>query len=307
MQLDGNTSINTESENLSPAKLSQNKPDKITSAHYVPVVATYNCRSIFPKLGNMKKDIVERNIQAAFCCEIWEQKEKRNHQFEIEKMLETEGLKYISTPRPTGWGGAAIIVNQEKFSLEKLNVHIPHNLEIIWGIMKPKDERAVFKRILLCSFYSPPNSRKNTKLCDHIITTLHMLSTQYPNCPIIMGADKNNMNISPIINCGLKMKQIVDKPTRNNKILDIIITNVPELYKSPIIVPPVPCDDPSAGVPSDHSVPVCIPHTDRYSRPVRSYRTVTHRPLPRAAVERFGQWITAEKWERLAENTSPDI
>ena len=168
-----------------------------------------------------------------------------------------------------GW--AAITVNQEKFSLEKLNIHIPYNLEIIWGIMKPKDENAIFKRIIVCCFYSPPNSRKNSKLCDHIVTTLQMLSTQYPNSPIIMGADRNNMDLSPIINCGLKMRQIVDKPTRKNKILDVIITNVPDLYKSPIIVPPVPCDVPGVGVPSDHSVPVCVPHTDRHSRPVHSY------------------------------------
>ena len=307
-QFDGNDSIVSESESLvlSQQQRRKFKPDKIVSAQYLPVVATYNCRSIFPKLGNMKKDIFERNIQAAFCCEIWEKKENKQHQFEIENLLESEGLKYISTPRSTGWGGAAIIVNQEQFSLEKLNIHIPHNLEIIWGIMKPKDVKAIYKRIIVCSFYSPPNSRKNVKMSDHIVTTLHLLSTQYPNSPIILGADSNDMNISPIINCGLKMKQIVDKPTRNNKILDIIITNVPEMYQSPIIVPPVPCDDPSAGVPSDHSVPVCVPHTDRYSRPVRRYRTVTHRPLPRAAVEKFGQWITAERWEGLAGDISPD-
>ena len=77
--------------------------------------------------------------------------------------------------------------------------------------------------------------------------------------------------------------------------------NIPELYKSPIIVPPVPCDDPAAGVPSDHSVPVCIPHTDRYSRPVRKYRTITHRPLPNAAINKFGQWITGESWKLLTD------
>ena len=298
--MDGNDSVVSESGDLPPKKKGQVKLDKLTSAQYLPIVATYNCRSIFPKLGNVKKDILERNIQCVFCCEIWEQKENKTHKFDIENMLESDGLKYISTPRPTGWGGAAIIVNQEKFSLEKLNIHIPYNLEIIWGIMKPKDERAIFKRIIVCSFYSPPNSRKNAKLSDHIVTTLHMLSTQYPNSPIIMGADRNSMDISPIINCGLKMKQLVDKPTRRDKILDVIITNVPDLYKSPIIVPPVPCDDPTAGVPSDHHVPVCVPHTDRYSRPTRQYRLITHRPLPDTAINKFGRWITAETWEKVS-------
>ena len=298
-QLDGNDTISSESD--ISQKTTKPKQDKITSALYMPAVATYNCRSIFPKLGNLKRDLIERNIQAAFCCEIWEKAESKQHQYAIEEMLESEGLKYISTPRPTGWGGAAIIVNQEHFSLEKLNIHIPHNLEIIWGLMKPKDENATFKKIILCSFYSPPNSKKNTKLTDHIITTLQLLSTQYPDSPMILGADRNSMNISPILNCGLKMKQCVGSPTRGNKIHDIIIMNCAELYKSPIIVPPVPCDIPSAGVPSDHSVPVCYPHTDRHTRPARQYRTVTHRPLPDAAVNKFGQWITAETWDMISD------
>ena len=122
----------------------------------------------------MKKDILERSIQVAFCCEIWEKTENKQHQNEIEKMLEKDGLKYISTPRPTGWGGAAIIVDQENFTLEKLNINIPDRLEIIWGIIKTKEETARFKRIIVCSFYSPPKSRKNGKLNDHIVTTLHI-------------------------------------------------------------------------------------------------------------------------------------
>ena len=90
-----------------------------------------------------------------------------------------KGLKYISTPRPSGWGGAAIIANQEKFSLEKLNIPIPHNLEIIWGLLKPKSEEADLKKIILCSFYSPPNSIKSLKLTDHIVTTLQMLKRNF--------------------------------------------------------------------------------------------------------------------------------
>ena len=276
--------------------------DKITCALNMPVVATYNMRSIFPKIGNLKTDLLERNIDCAFLCEIWEKSENKQHQFQIEKMLENEGLKYISTARPTGWGGAAIIVNLDRFTIEKLDIHIPHNLEIVWGLIRPRDERASFKKIIVCSFYSPPNSRKNLKLTDHIVTTLQMLNTKYLECPMILGADKNNMNIAPILNCGLKLKQLVDLPTRNDKILDIIIMNTPQFYKSPIIVPPVPCDDPTAGVPSDHSVPVCIPHTDRHSRPVRKYRIVTFRPLPDTAINKFGQWITGESFSSIKED-----
>ena len=83
----------------------------------------------------MKIDLIEHNILLGFFCEIWHKSENKNHEYEIEKMLEREGLKYISTPRPGGWGGAAIIVNQDKYTLEKLNITIPHNLEVVWGLV----------------------------------------------------------------------------------------------------------------------------------------------------------------------------
>ena len=247
----------------------------------------------------MKTDILERAIDVAFLCEIWEKKEKRNHQLQIETLLEEEGLKYISTPRPTGWGGAAIIVNQQKFSLEKLNIMIPHNLEVVWGLISPKDETAKFKKIIICSFYSPPNSKKNLKLTDHLVTTLQMLHTKYPDSPIMLGADKNNMDIRPLLTCGLRLRQVVDLPTRKGVILDIILMSCPQYYNAPTIVPPVPCDNPNDGVPSDHSVPVCVPHTDRSKPAVRRFRTVTYRPLPDSAVREFGKWITQENFSQI--------
>ena len=138
---------------------------------------------------------------------------------------------------------------------------------------------------------------------DHLVTTLQMLTTKYPDSGIIMGSDKNKMDIQPVINCGLKLKQVVDKPTRKGKILDIIIMNLYQYYNSPVIVPPIKPDHPNTGVPSDHDVPV--PHTDRYSRPTRSYPTVTYRPLPDSSVRLFGQWVTQETWNQVTQRAVP--
>ena len=262
-------------------------------------------RSVFPKISNLKNDLLERSIDCAFLVEIWEKAESKKHQFEIEKMLEMSGLKYLSTARPGGWGGAALIVNEQKFSLERININIPHNLEVIWGILKPKAENAYFKKIIVCSFYSPPKSRKNQKLTDHLVTTLQMLKTVHPDCPMILGADKNSMNIQPLLNCGLKLKQVVDLPTRQGKILSILLMNNPQFYNSPEIIPPVPCDDPTSGKPSDHSVPVCYPHTDRNKPPTRRYKTVVSRPLPVNSVRQFGTWIMGERFESISDNVCP--
>ena len=150
--------------------------DKITAALNLPTVATYNCRSLFPKIESLKKDILERSIDCGFLVEIWEQTQNSEHKFEIEKMLEMSGLQYISTARPpnkkgVSYGGAAIVVNLERFTCEKLKVNIPNNIEAVWGLLRPKDPSAKFKKIVACSFYSPPNKNRNSKMADRIVTT----------------------------------------------------------------------------------------------------------------------------------------
>lgn len=137
------------------------------------------------------------------------------------------------------------------------------------------------------------------------MSMLHMLNAKYPDSGIILGADKNKMDIRPLLNCGLKLRQVVDKNTRQGSILSVIIMNTFKYYNSPIIAPPIKPDDPENGKPSDHSVPVCIPHTDWYSRPVRTYRLQKYRPLPDSNLAKFGEWIMGEEWESISESLSP--
>jgi hypothetical protein len=122
---------------------------------------------------------------------------------------------------------------------------------------------------------------------------------------LILGADRNEMDIRPILNSGLRLRQVVDRGTRNGVILDIIIMNLSGLYNSPIIAPPTQPDNPNKGKPSDHSVPVCTPHTDRYRPAQRNYRTIKYRPLPDSSVRKFGDWLVQEDWDRLRYDISP--
>ena len=128
-QLDGNqTNISdiVVNRNINPPISKQqgysyNRTDKITAALSLPTVATYNLRSLFPKVGNFTTDMLERQIDCGFLSEIWENVNSKEHQAEIEKMLEVSGLKYVSCARPpnakngVSYGGAAIVVNLEKF------------------------------------------------------------------------------------------------------------------------------------------------------------------------------------------------
>ena len=48
------------------------------------------------------------------------------------------------------------------------------------GVSQSEKPSSKFKTIIACSFYSPPNKMKNSKMADHIVSTLHMLYSKYP-------------------------------------------------------------------------------------------------------------------------------
>ena len=82
--------------------------------------------------------------------EIWENKEKKDHLNKIEEAFEMEGVKYISNPRPKRrGGGAAITLIEGEFTLSKLDVICPSSLEVVWGLVKPREPTSQFKGIIV--------------------------------------------------------------------------------------------------------------------------------------------------------------
>ena len=285
-----------------PVRKKIQRDDRVNKSNSLPIIAVSNVRSLWPKVKHVTEDIHEREIGLALLTEVWQKKDKKKQIFDIEKLLHMEGLKYISTTRPSSkrGGGAAIVADMKKFSLEKLEILIPYNLELVWGLLRPKSDTlsSGVKELIVVSFYCPPRSPKKSKLLDHILTTVHMLLSKYQNAGLIIGGDKNDLNIGSLISGIPKVRQIVTKNTHKNKILDIIITNLHQFYQVPVIVPPVQPDDPARGVPSDHSVPLAVPLSAAH-HVTREYKTVTVRPLPESGIEEFNQWMTTFDWEPI--------
>ena len=129
-QLDGNISLNN-SDLVNPIShgvgvIPQCTNDKFSAALNLPIVAAYNARSLFPKIGKFKTDMLERKVSVAFVSEVWEKSEDKQHTFEVEKMLELNGLKYFSKSRPSNkrGGGVALVINLENFSCEQIDVSV---------------------------------------------------------------------------------------------------------------------------------------------------------------------------------------
>ena len=282
------------------------RSNKIFESELLPIISVSNVRSLIPKIGNVKNDILERNISLSIFSEVWEKANCKKQQFELEKMFEMDGLKYISTPRLSKrGGGAAIVANMRKFSLEKLPIIIPHNLEVVWGLLRPKRENGAIREIIVAALYSPPHSKKNSKLLDHLLSTTHYLLSVYPRAGLVIGGDKNDLKLSSLLSGIPRLRQIVTKYTHGRKILDVLMTNMSPLYGEPEIVPAVPPDNPQVGVPSDHSTVVATPLTQDSVGRSRDYVARTYRPLPQSGILEFGEWICSEDWLGISDQDNP--
>ena len=198
-----------------------------------------------------------------------------------------------------GGGGAAIAVRSDSFTITKLNVPIPKGLEVVWGMLKPKVISGKITKILSCCFYSPPRSKSRSTLVDHISLTLQQLLSAHPNAGILISGDRNSLDIPTLLNIDPSLRQLVKKPTRGLRILDIILSNLERFYDEPLIVPPILPDNPNKGVPSDHSGVVATPHTNPSQPHLRSKIVKTIRPLPESLITVFGHKLENEDWTNL--------
>ena len=162
--------------------------------------------------------------------------------------------------------------------------------------MRPKESQrgAIFKEVLVCSFYSPPSSKKNKKLTDHLVTTTHALLAKYPNAAVILAGDKNDLPLSPLLQCLPKFVQIVNQPTHGSKIIDVMIMNCAQMYSVPKMSPPLLPDNPQQAAPSDHQVPIVRPLAHSLNYVSNTYVEKKYRPLPESGKREFLEWIHLE-------------
>ena len=138
--------------------------------------------------------------------------------------------------------------------------------------------------------YIPPKSQHQQILVD--ISTLDELKSKHLDLGFVIMGDFNRTGISPICRARA-IKQIVDEPTRDDAILDIIITNIGNLYSSPTVCVPVGH--------SDHNTIYWSPCG---LKTVGSANKRTVRPLLKPRMHEFGRWITKHSWDEVLKATS---
>ena len=75
-------------------------------------------------------------------------------------------------------------------------------------------------------------------LINQVLVTLDSLKSKHPDTGVVILVDLNRTNISLLCKAH-SMKQFVDKPTKGNAILGLIVTNLESFYNIPVVCSPM--------------------------------------------------------------------
>ena len=92
-----------------------------------------NARSVYNKKENLKKLLKETGSEINLISETWERK-----RINLETLLaptQFKSISYARSKRPGG--GCAIIYNDARFKVSKLEVSIPDGVEAVYGLFVP--------------------------------------------------------------------------------------------------------------------------------------------------------------------------
>ena len=171
------------------------------------------------------------------------------------------------------------------------------NLEIVWGLLRPKEVSGKITKIIVCCFYCPPKSTKKSALIEQMTLTLQHLRTTFPMAAAVISGDRNDLSIVRLLTVDPALRQTVRKNTRGQKILTVVLTDLEVFYEEPVIVDPIDVDDPTkGGVPSDHNGVVVTTRTETDKPVVRQKIARTIRPITSSNIVNMGQVFTAEQW-----------
>ena len=186
-------------------------------------------------------------------------------------------------------GGVSIFVHTN-IPATKLDVKIPENLECLWVSVRPKWLPRSISNMIICGIYYPGSGSKyappQEDFVIYLTESVQKFMNRYANPLFMLMGDFNDLNIDEI--CEIcRFQQVVKVPTRNEAILDLILTNTNNVYyEDPISLPKI--GD------GDHFPVLYSPKL--YEKPNIQKKTIKTRMYKKSAMQQFGNWITHFNW-----------
>ncbi len=186
--------------------------------------------------------------------------------------------------------GVCVYINNDIPCIRRVDLEC-ENLECLWLSLRPKRLPRPLSGIVICVVYHPPGlaAAEHNDLKEYLINTIDLIRNKHPDHGLVILGDFNDLEIRTL-SISQNLKQVVDQPTRESAILDLILTNLHNLYDRPDILAPLGS--------SDHNIVHWLPSVDSTSShniQAKSVKSLIRR-YPRSGIDAFGRWVTTQNW-----------
>ena len=181
--------------------------------------------SLSPKIDEVRLVIKKTGVDIAVFTETW-----LKHVIP-DSVVHIPGYNIIRKDRVERTHGGVCVYVQNQIKVEILSNLISPSFEVLWLKLRPRKLPRGISSIVLAAIYHPPGS-DNLAMIDYLIDCLTRAEAMHSNCGIILMGDLNRLRTSSISRL-FKLKQLVNFPTRGERTLDVILTNISQFFDNP--------------------------------------------------------------------------
>ena len=240
--------------------------------------------SLEPKIDEIAQAITTMDAELALFTETWLKCSVPDEPININ------GYQIFRRDR-VGWqhGGVCLYVKSSIKCSVLTDYHHPDH-EVLWADLRPSRLPRGFSNIIVGVIYQYPDA-DGAMMKEYLISSLVSLEVSYPNCAFILAGDFNRTFL-PMVQSAVKsfnLKPTVKFPTRGDRTLDQIFTNLDDYFSAPTRLPPF-------GL-SDHVTIYMGPGARSASKP--THKTIKSRDKRPSKVNSLGRFLLEVPWSSL--------
>lgn len=189
----------------------------------LPSILVTNPQSLTNCFDEFVEVINQHKPEIVVVSETWFSETRPASQFNLDK------YKMFNDDRESRGGGVAVYVH-ESLKPYEVQLKAPPELECAWV--------NVDGRLIICGLYHPPRAATGPLLMDQIVNSVIDIRAFKPSITIAIAGDFNNLHHDRLCS-SLGMTNLVQEPTHMNSIIDLVLTDNPDGYEKPVLLPPI--------------------------------------------------------------------
>ena len=195
-----------------------------TAPKIVPTFMAANARSLAKPDATISLSTeltTTNNIDLCFISETWLNKNVPSN------LICPDGYVIVRKDRADGRrGGGVAIVCRNDWKIRPIISE--SNFECLWCEISTTNSK-----YYTASIYHPPDPLYDeSALLEYLSESMEQILSELPTARIILAGDVNHLPIKDL-SCQHNLQQLVNKPTRGERVLDVVLTNCPHLWRQP--------------------------------------------------------------------------